>query len=355
MASKKLLLSGVGGSIGCHFLAHIFHNTDWDIVGIDSFRHKGWTDRVKSMLDSHPDWAPRLTVVTHDMTAPFSSITKKKIGNVDYIISMASLSDVEASIQDPVPFIKNNVDLTLNLLEFAREVKPEVFIQISTDEVYGAVETKYDDLRKEWDAIVPSNPYAASKACQEAIAISYWRTYGVPVIITNTMNNVSEMQSASKYPVMVQRAVEEGRVLTVHGSETGEIGSRSYIHSRNFADAVLFIINNLPPYMHHAEKADKPDRYNIAGDIQLDNLELAQTIARLMGKELKYEIVNFHNNRPGHDPHYGLNMEKLKKAGWKQPLTFEESLKNVIEWQRANPEWISIEGHESYDKKHKEK
>lgn len=339
---KRLLLTGIGGSIGAHFLAHIMKNTDWDVVGVDSFRHKGWTDRVKVCFDDHPDWIPRTTIITHDITAPFSPLTKKKIGHIDYIISMASLSDVEASIQDPVPFIKNNVDLVINLLEYAREIKPEVFIQISTDEVYGAVSSKYDDLRKEWDAIVPSNPYAASKACQEAIAISYWRTYGVPLIITNTMNNFAEMQSAAKYPVIVQKKVAKGETLEIHGSETGEIGSRSYIHSRNFADAVLFILKNLPPHMHEAEKADKPDRYNIAGDIQLDNLELAQTIARLMGKELKYELVSFHSTRPGHDPHYGLNMEKLKKAGWKQPINFEDSLKNVIDWQTQNPEWINL-------------
>lgn len=340
-SKKRLLLTGISGGIGVHFLAHIMHNTDWDVLGVDSFRHKGWTDRIKVMFDSHPDWALRTKIITHDLVAPFSPLTKKKIGHIDYIISMASLSDVQASIEDPVPFIKNNVDLVINLLEYAREVKPEVFVQISTDEVYGAVSSKYDDLRKEWDAIVPSNPYAASKACQEAIAISYWRTYSVPVIITNTMNNWGEMQSATKYPVMAQKAIAEGRELTIHGNEKGEIGSRSYIHSRNFADAVLFILKNFPPHMHEAEKADKPDRYNIAGDVQLDNLELAQLIARLMGKELKYKIVSFHSTRPGHDPHYGLNMEKLKKAGWKQPVPFEESLKNVIDWQTAHPEWIS--------------
>jgi dTDP-glucose 4,6-dehydratase len=338
---KRVLLTGIGGSIAVHFLAHIMHNTDWDVVGIDSFRHKGLTDRINVMFDSHPDWRERTTIVTHDLTAPFSPLTIKKIGHIDHIISMASLSDVEASIQSPVPFIRNNVELAINMLELAREIKPETFIQISTDEVYGASQSKTGDLRKEWDPIIPSNPYAASKACQEAIAISYWRTYGVPVIITNTMNNFGEMQSSAKYPVIVQKFVNEGKELTVHASETGEVGSRSYIHSRNFADAVIFILKNLPPYMHQAEKADKPDRYNIAGDIQLDNIELAQTIARLMEKELKYKTEDFHHTRPGHDPHYGLDMTKLKEAGWKQPLTFEESLKNVIEWQQENQEWIS--------------
>lgn len=322
-----------------HFLAHIFHNTDWEIVGIDSFRHKGWMDRIKVMLDSHPEWQERLRVYAHDLSAPFSPLLKKKIGKIDYIISMASLSDVEASIQDPVPFVENNIALTLNLLEYAKEAKPEAFVQISTDEVYGAVSSKHDDLRVEWDPIVPSNPYAASKACQEAIAISYWRTYGVPVVITNTMNNFGEMQQSSKFPAMLQKWIGEGVKVKIHGKR-GEIGSRSYIHSRNFADAVLFILKNLPPHQHVPNTTDRPDRYNIAGDRQLDNLELAQSIASLMGRELDYELVDTHTTRPGHDPHYGLDDRKLKSLGWKPPLSFEESLKNTIDWQNDNPDWI---------------
>ncbi len=339
MENKRVLLTGVGGSIAAHFLAHIFHNTDWHIVGIDSFRHKGWTDRVSLMLEAHPDWKQRLTVITHDMVAPISPVMREKIGHIDYVINMASLSDVEASIKDPVPFIQNNVALAINMLEYAKEAKPEVFIQISTDEVYGASASKFGDLRKEWDPIIPSNPYAASKACQEAIAISYWRTYGVPVVITNTMNNFGEMQQSSKFPAMIQKWVAEDKKVTIHGRE-GQIGSRSYIHSRNFADAILFILKNCPPHMHVPNSADRPDRYNIAGDKQLDNLELAQTIAKLMGKELNYELVDSHTARPGHDPHYGLDMTKLYALGWKSPLTFEESMKNVIDWQTEHPDWM---------------
>lgn len=339
MASKRVLITGVGGSIAIHTLAHVFHNTDWEIVGIDSFRHKGWTDRVVSMLSNHPEWEPRLKIFTHDLTAPFSELLKKRIGHIDYILHLASLSDVEASIHDPVLFIQNNVNLTLYLLEYARESKPEVFVMFSTDEVYGPTKdktTKYD----EWSPLVPSNPYAASKAMQEMAAIAYWRTFGVPVIITNTMNNFGEMQQHSKYPVMIQKAIAKGEEITIHGNETGEMGSRSYIHSRNASDAVLFILKNLPPHMHVPGEADKPDRYNIAGDKQLDNLELAQTIAKLMGKELKYKIVNFHHTRPGHDPHYGLTNTKLENLGWKAPLDFETSLKNTIDWQNEHSEWI---------------
>lgn len=336
---RRVLLTGIGGSIGCHFLAHIMHQTDWEVVGIDSFRHKGWTDRVKHMFNDHPDWEPRTHIFTHELTAPFSPLLIKRMGHIDYIISMASLSDVEASIVDPVPFIKNNVDIVINTLELAREVKPEAFVQISTDEVYGAVASKHDDLRLEWDPILPSNPYSASKAAQEAICISYWRTFGVPLIITNTMNNVAELQQSSKFPSMVQRKIAAGKRVQIHG-RPGEIGSRSYIHSRNFADAVLFILNNCPSHAHVPNTCDRPDRYNIAGDIQLDNLELAQMIAKYMGKELDYEFVDTHTTRPGHDLHYGLDMRKLKSLGWSSPFTFEESLKNVVEWQMANPEWL---------------
>lgn len=336
--SKRVLLTGIGGSIGIHLFAHICHNTDWHVVGTDSFRHKGWTDRITEMLKLHPEWRDRLTLITHDLTAPFSELTKQKMGKVDIIVSMASLSDVEASINDPVTFIRNNVDLTVNLLEYAREVKPKTLVVFSTDEVYGPTqdkETQYD----EWSPMVPSNPYAASKAMQEMAAIAYWRTYNVPVIITNTMNNFGEMQQSSKFPVMIQKAVENGTEVTVHTGETG-IGSRSYIHSRNASDALIFILKNFPAHIHIPETADRPDRYNIAGDRQLDNLELAQEIAKTMGKELKYNVVDFHHTRPGHDPHYGLTNTKLKELGWSPPVTFEESLKNTIEWQTNNKEWI---------------
>lgn len=336
---KRVLLTGGAGSIGTHTFHHIFANTDWDVVILDSFAHKGLAERVIEMLDEHPENWARLKVITHDLTKPITKPLKKRIGHIDYIINMASLSDVEASIQDPVPFINNNIDLVTTMLEYAREIKPEVFLQVSTDEVYGASEKA--QRHPEWSAIVPSNPYSASKACQEAIAISYWRSYGVPLVITNTMNNFGEYQQPSKYPVIIQRAVENGEKLTVHGT-AGQMGTRYYIHSRNHADALIFILKKLPPYAHTPGKADKPDRYNVVGDEQVDNLSLAKIIAKLMGKPLEYELVDFHSTRPGHDLHYGLDGTKLKKKGWRSPLSFEASLKNTIEWQQQHPEWIQM-------------
>lgn len=334
---KKVLLTGISGSIGIHVFAHIMHNTDWDVIGIASFRHKGISDRINSMVEYHPDWLSRLTMVTHDLVGPFSEMTKKKIGEVDYIINLASLSDVQASIEDPVTFIQNNVWSTLNLLEYAREVKPEVFLQFSTDEVFGPCEE--GQRFKEWDPIVPSNPYSASKASQEAIAIAYWRTYGVPLIITNTVNNFGEYQQANKFPVIVQKKVANNEIVPIHG-KPDEIGTRYYIHSRNAADALIFILKNTVPYRHVSNAVDKPDRYNITSEDRLSNLELAQEIAGVMGKELKYQFIDHHLSRPGHDRAYSLCGEKLKNLGWVQPVSFSDSLRNTTEWQMEHEEWI---------------
>lgn len=336
----RLLLTGLGGSIGCHFFAHIMETTDWEVVGIDSFRHKGQTDRISYFLEEHPEWRERLKVFTHDLTAPISPLLAKKMGKIDYIINMASLSDVYDSIENPVPFVQNNVWLALNILEYARVAKPKAFVQISTDEVYGPTDGKTG--LPEWSPILPSNPYAASKACQEAIAISYWRTYDVPLVITNTMNNFGEMQQHSKFPVMIQKAIESGETLLIHASDKNgkmDIGSRSYIHSRNFADAVLFILKT-KPYKHKPGAVDMPDRYNIAGDRQLNNLELAQEIANALDKDFNWGYTESDFARPGHDKHYGLDDSKLKAKGWKSPTSFEESLKKTVEWQQEHREWI---------------
>lgn len=336
---KTLLLTGIGGSIGIHTFCHLMHNTDWRVVGIDSFRHKGMTDRLAVVFRDHPGWQERLTIVTHDLTAPFSEMAIRKMGRVDYIISMASLSDVQASIDDPVPFVRNNVDIVLTMLELARALKPEAFIQISTDEVYGP---SSDDYRcKEWDPIIPSNPYSASKAAQEAIAIGYWRTYGVPLILTNTMNNVGELQQGNKFPVIVQRKVAAGETVQIHG-EPGKIGSRYYLHSRNHADALLWLLRNTTPHLHEEGALDMPDRWNIVGDVQLDNLELARLIAGMMGKELRFEFVGASDTRPGHDNSYSLDGSKLAVAGWEAPVPFERSLAEVVRWQTENPEWMHV-------------
>lgn len=339
---KKLLLTGGAGSIGIHVIVHVMHNTDWDVVLLNSFQHKGYRDRLTELYNTHPEWKPRIKEFEHNLTCPISEELSKKIGEVDYIWHLAAMSDVGFSIESPVWTIQNNINSTLVMLEYARQAKPEQFIYFSTDEVYGPVERKGDGLlgaHKEWDTHRPSNAYAASKAASEDICYSYWRSYDVPLIITNTMNNFGEMQSSSKYPVIIQKKVEAGEVVTIHGDPNKEAGTRFYIHSRNVADALIHIAKQ-GVNLHKAGEMDEPHRYHIVGERPLSNLELAETIAGLMGKHLEYEWLDFHSFNPAHDIHYGLEDNKLRASGWEQPLSLEESLKNVIDWQKENPEWI---------------
>lgn len=336
---KRVLLSGAGGSIGIHVLDHLMLNTGWEVICTDSFAHKGYFDRISQTLDHNPHWRERISSITHDLTTQFSYREIEKLGKIDHIINLASRADVWESVDDPVPFVKNNVDIALTMLELARVLKPESFIQFSTDEVYGP--SDIGQGHAEWDTILPSNPYSASKACQEAIAISYWRSYGVPVIITNTMNNFGQFQGSAKYPVIIQKKLMAGEEIEVHVSSDGQIGTRHYIHSRNTADAVLFILRNLPAHSHEPGTRDRPDRYNVVGDAHMNNLELAQSIAKLMDKPLKYKLVDFHTQQPGHDVHYGLDGSKLAGLGWKSPVSFEKSMKDTVDWQLANPQWIA--------------
>lgn len=338
---KRVLLTGAGGAIGSHMLAHIMHNTDWEVVATDSWKteHKGYFDRITEVTKDHPDWLSRIKVVTHDLTAPFTDRELENIGHIDYVINLAARSDVQNSIDDPLPFIRNNTELMLNMLDLAVRIKPEAFLHFSTDEVYGSA-PENSNGHPEWDPILPSSPYSASKAIQEALAISWWRSYGVPLIITNTMNNFGEMQAPSKFPAMIQQKIARGETIKIHAARNGEIGTRHYLHSRNAADAVVFILKNIDPIIHQDGAMDMPRRLNIVGDKKVSNLELVQLIGKLMGQDPKYELAFFHEDNPGHDLHYGLDGTLLASFGWKAPMSFEESLEHTIRWQQEHPEWM---------------
>ncbi len=325
---SRILLTGAGGFVGSHILSHFLKNTDNEIVCICSWRHKGAPFRILDD-ENYQNNKDRVKIVTHDLISPLTEDVKRQVGKVDIIINVASESHVDRSITEPVSFVKNNVDLVLNMLEFAKEIKPQLFIQFSTDEVYGQAPIGTD--HKEWSPIIPSNPYSASKAAQEAIAISYWRTYGVPLIITNTMNVFGERQDKEKFvQLCIDRAVS-GEKVFIHSYPDGKTaGSRFYIHARNVADAILFIMNNVKPQMY--PDFEVPERFNIVGEKEVDNLTMGKLIASFVGKPLNYELINFHSSRPGHDCRYALDGDKLAKYGWKPSVSFEESLKRTVDF-----------------------
>ena len=254
---------------------------------------------------------------------------------MDYVISMASESHVDRSIVSPRDFIENNVSLILTLLEYVREHPVEKFLHISTDEVYGPA---LEHSHAEGEPHRPSNPYSASKSCQESICRSYWRTYDLPIAISNTMNIIGERQDPEKYVPFTIRRVRSGEVVTCHGSKDGIPGSRFYLHARNQADALLFLLENIdfPRYSQGREM----EQFNIVGEREVDNVEMAQMIADFMGKELRYELVDFHSSRPGHDLRYALDGTKMRSLGWTPPLPLEASLERTVRWTLNHPEWL---------------
>ena len=342
--SRKVLLTGAGGFVGSHVLRHFLWSTDWDIICPVTFRHHGNGGRITRAAEGIPGWEDRVKVIVWDLKTPFTKqMLNDGLGAVDYILNVASQSHVDRSISDPAPFIMNNVHMMINLLEYAREVNPEIFLHMSTDEVFGPANESY--AHKEWDTIAPSNPYSASKAAQEAIAISYWRTFNVPVVITNTMNIIGEMQDPEKFvPMTIMKAMLD-RTITIHSSAGGKPGSRFYIHARNFANAWHFIISNTKPNMYR-NGDERPSRYNIVGEREIDNATMArmvcQFVAEKTGKRVNSDLdfIDFHSSRPGHDLRYALDGSKLSGLGWSPPISLEDSLRNVVYWTVDHPEWL---------------
>lgn len=334
---KRVLITGVGGSIGIHVLAAIMEETDWEVVGIDSFNHHGYFDRLPQLLeDSTGDWRGRLQLIRHDLTAPFTDREVKQIGPIDYVINLASRVVVGESLADPLPFIRNNIELQLQMMTLAQKLEPSVFLHFSTDEVYGPA-AKHD--HKEWSPLVTSSGYSASKGAQELIAISYWSSFGLPLVITNSTNNFGEMAGPQKFSTLVQRQVLHEETVQIHAGHNGELGTRYYIHSRDTADALLFLLRR-PPTMHVPGTADVPDRYNIVGETLTNNLEMAELVAEMMSKPLHCEIINQLDDQPGHDLHYGLDGTKLAGLGWKAKRPFATRLAQVVDWNRSHPGWL---------------
>lgn len=343
--SKTLFLTGASGFVGSAALERVMWDTTWDVICPTTMRHMGDQSNLVQMRDKYPD---RITVVPCDLAMPFhANLFGVQPGDVDYIWNIASESHVDRSLTDPAPFIQNNVALITNVLEFAREVKPKIFLQMSTDEVFGPLEDETDALHQEWSPAKPSNPYAASKAAQEAIAYSYWRAFGVPLIITNTMNLIGPRQNPEKFIPKTIRALTAGEPVTIHSSPEGESGSRCWIGIEDFADAYLWLTQKFdmvlqsPRYAGHLtyypDMPKAPHRFNIVGQ-RATNLHVAELIAEIIGVDGQFNMVNFHESRPGHDMHYGLDGGKLARFGWTPPTNLVDRLIQTVHWYQDNPE-----------------
>lgn len=343
----RVLLTGAGGFVGHHTLSHLLKTTDWEFVVTDSFKHYGTSARLREVFKELPNEIKRVKVVTHDLSTPIDIVTAKEFGNVEVIINMASDSHVDRSIENPRPFVENNIAVALTMFDYARTLDNlKCFIQISTDEVYGPALN--GTLHKEWEPLIPSNPYSASKMGQEAIANAYWRSYNLPLVITNTMNIIGERQDVEKFVPKTISKLLKGESMLVHSREIdGKYvsGSRFYLHARNQADALRHLIEHFIKTPHrYTDGLVRPERFNVKGEVEISNDDMVNLIATMMPFDINFptvKYVNVEGTRPGHDLRYGLDGSKLKNLGWNPPVPFEDSLKRIVDWTVKNPIWIN--------------
>lgn len=345
--SKTLLVTGGAGFIGHHVIDLFLRKTDWNIVTIDRLDYSGNLNRLDDVVRRYePEVRKRVKVVYGDLRAEVSSLQQNFIGDVDYILHMAASSHVDRSIDDPMSFVMDNVVGTVNILNFARKCSNlKRFVYFSTDEVFGPAPG--DIVYKERDRYNSTNPYSASKAAGEEMCVAFENTYKLPIFITHTMNVFGQRQHPEKYIPMCIRKVRNQEKVYIHSDPSRtHPGSRFYIHADDVADAMYFLLH-LPSEL--VAKVYRPDyggakcpKFNVVGKEEIDNLSLAKYIAEASGKELHYELVDFHSSRPGHDLRYGLSGDYMRELGWEPKLTLKDRIKEVVDWSLANPEWIEV-------------
>jgi len=338
---KRALITGGAGFIAHHLVSQILKNTDWEVVTLDRLDFSGNLNRLQDVLKDFPaEDRARVKVVFHDLKAAVNPLIAADIGKVDYVLHLAAGSHVDRSIEYPMEFVMDNVVATCNILDYARGLDNlERFVYFGTDEVFGPAPDGI--LYGENDRYNSTNPYSATKAGGEELAVAFENTYKMPIYITHTMNVFGQRQHPEKYIPMCIKRVRDGETITIHSDPTKKIpGSRHYIHAEDVADALLFLLDQ-PPVVESNWGGAKCPKFNIVGAEELNNLQLAQIIADVQGKELKYEMVDFHSARPGHDLRYALSGEKMKQMGW-VPKDIRGRIREVVEWTLANERWIKL-------------
>ena len=340
--SKKILITGGAGFIAHHIIDKILSTTDWEIVTLDRLDFSGNLNRLNEIVSSYTESErKRGKGVHHDLKAELNPEICSTIGRVDYISHLAAGSHVDRSISYPLEFVMDNVVGTAHILDYARKLDNlERFAYFSTDEVFGPAPEGLN--YKENDRYNSTNPYSATKAGAEELVVAYENTYGLPSFITHTMNVFGERQNPEKYIPMVIKKVRDEESVTVHANKEKTVaGSRHYIHAEDVAEALLFLYRYDIETIKPDDTGAKCQKFNIVGKDEIDNLELAQFIAQVQEKNLLYEMVDFHSQRPGHDLRYALDGSKMKNMGW-EPQSAYRRLENVVNWTLKNNRWLSI-------------
>ena len=343
--SKTVLITGGAGFIAHHVIDKMLNETDWKIVCLDRLDISGNLNRLHDMLQDHDpkDVARRLRIVFHDLKAELNSQIVQDIGPVDIVLHLAAGSHVDRSITYPMEFVQDNVIGTVNMLDYARKNLPnlERFVYFSTDEIFGVAPPGVS--YKEYDRYNSTNPYSASKAAAEEFCVAYENTYKLPIIVTHTMNVWGHRQHPEKFIPNTISKVLAGEQVIIHADPSRtKAGTRMYIHAKDVAVGLMFILDNVPTdYKHLGDfgHAHCP-KFNLVGTEEIDNLSLAKMIAAAVGKDLNYEMMDFHSSRPGHDLRYALDGELLKSLGWEPTTKLSERIAETVKWTLKNPRWL---------------
>jgi dTDP-glucose 4,6-dehydratase len=310
----NILVTGGAGFIGSNYIRMMFNRyPDIEITNLDKLTYAGNPDNLRDITN------PGYTFIKGDICDP--DIVKKAMRGTDAVVHFAAESHVDRSIKESSVFVNTNVIGTNTLLNRALETDIDRFIHISTDEVYGSIN---EGSFKEEDILTPSSPYSSSKAGSDLLAMSYYITYDLPVSITRCTNNFGPYQYPEKLIPLFITNLMEGKKVPVYG--TG-MNVRDWIYVEDHCSGVDFV-------RQHGQNGEI---YNIGGGNELTNLDITHRILEMMGQD--ESMIEFVEDRKGHDLRYSLDYNKLKQIGWKPEYDFDEALWNTVTWYMENERW----------------
>ncbi len=311
----KILVTGGAGFIGSNFVCYILRqHPDWEVTNLDKLTYAGNLENLTDVEGS-----PRYQFVKGDI-ADRELVDKLLKQGFDVVVNFAAESHVDRSIMDSSPFIKTNVQGAQVLLEGARQHGVKLFLQVSTDEVYGSL--GMSGKFTEESPLLPNSPYAACKAAADCLCRAYYHTYGLPVIITRCSNNYGPFQFPEKLiPLVITNALE-GKEIPIYGDG---LNVRDWIHVEDHCRAIDLIIQQGKP----------GEIYNIGGNCEKTNLELVKRILDIMSKP--DSLITFVGDRLGHDQRYALETLKVERElDWRAATSFEEGLSETVQWYIDN-------------------
>ncbi len=311
----KLLVCGGAGFIGSNFIRYkLQSDSGVSIVNFDKLTYAGNPDNLKD-IERNSNYE----FVKGDICGP--DLANKLAKGKNAIINFAADTHVDRSIYNADDFLKTNIFGTYQLLEAAKGHKIGNFVQISTDEVYGSIEA---GSFKESNPLHPNSPYSASKAAADLLALSYYKTYNLPVVITRSSNNFGPYQYPEKIiPLFITNALED-KPLPLYGDG---LNVRDWLCVADNCEAIDLVLH----------KGKPGDVYNIGANCEKTNKELTEDILKKMDKPST--LVKQVTDRPGHDRRYSLNCDKLHNLGWKSKYNFDEALLLTINWYSENKSW----------------